>query len=398
MRLQQTFAHVLRSLPARVVKIADIVRWLDLDRSICQRVVMGVRDAKDGLGVLERIPGVRGLEQFVDAAERRGCPKSVAAEARGAIETYAQLVSAAGGSQTRLVDRIGELRATSIPGDRTLPSDEEILRSRRRCFEGAVGLTGATSRARVEIVMIGPASDSRGTDDRVVTASATGMIGVELGPHAMPLTRRSRLAGLTPVPATAQDGTARSSSGLLPQLLLHPFTSDPPPRVTARTVGEWLIQIFENEGASGTPLDIVAGMAFNWTWGTPAPAEGDANFYSVGRVIGPPTRTLVFDLYLHRGITVPKSIGAHVLRPSTQGSLGNARPQSRWYDRVPQEHDLVLLGGTPGSRSSAAYPRIGELTRHLVTAMNWQGVEFNGYRFEVEYPVYDFEYIISAEF
>src|SRR5687768_12214204 len=67
--LQRVFGQLLRHLPARVGKVAEVARWLDLDRSVCQRVVMGVRDATDGLGVLERFPGVRGLEQFIAAAE-----------------------------------------------------------------------------------------------------------------------------------------------------------------------------------------------------------------------------------------------------------------------------------------------------------------------------------------
>jgi hypothetical protein len=87
-----------------------------------------------------------------------------------------------------------------------------------------------------------------------------------------------------------------------------------------------------------------------------------------------------------------------VLRPSTQGSLGNARPDSRWYDRLPQEHDLLLLPGRPGSRGSAAYSQVGPLTQHLVEVMNWQGIDFSGYRLEVEFPLFDFEYVIAAEF
>lgn len=395
--LQRAFAKVLNSFPPRVVKVAEVARWLELDRSICQRVVMGVREAKDPLGVLERFPGVRGLEQFIAAASAKGCSKTVLNGAASATELYAQLVSAAGGSQTRLVDRIGHLRATSISPNRATPSEEEFLRFRKRSFEAAVGITGATSAARVEVLMVGPAEGSRGNDGRVTTVSATGMIGLELAGHAMPLTRRSRLAGLRPVPASS-GGATPPESGLTPQLLLNEFTSQPAPRVTTRTSGEWLIQVFEADRGSMQPFDIVAGLAFDWQWGTPAPAEGDADFYSVGRIIGPPTRTLVFDLYLHRGLPAPKSVAAHVLRPATQGSLGNARPQTRWYDRIPQEHDLTLLGGSVGSRSSEAYPRVSDLTRHLADSMRWQGVEFTGYRLEVEFPLFDFEYVIAAEF
>ena len=40
-------------------------------------------------------------------------------------------------------------------------------------------------------------------------------------------------------------------SGVTPDLLLREFTTDPPPRVTTRTEGEYLIQIFNTENGGG---------------------------------------------------------------------------------------------------------------------------------------------------
>lgn len=413
LQLQTAFEAVLRKMPPRVSKVADVTRWLDLDRSICQRVVTGVRDAADGLGVLERFPGVRGLEQFVAAASDRGCPRTVVDDAAAAIEAYARLVNDAGGSQTRLVDRIGSLRAHRSPQGRPALTTIEQDRLRRTLYESATQLVGMSSAARVEVVVVGPHAGKSSAIDRgdlvggmVTTASATGMIGIEAGPYAMPLTRRSRIAGLKPVPAAAAGGGTRPSSGLTPDMLLKKFTSDPLPRVTTRTDGEWLVHVFETEdlAAAHTPFDVVAGIAFDWPWGTPPArsddfgSEPDANFYSVGRVIGPPTRHLIFDVYLHRGLPAPRSASAHVLRTSSQGSLGNARPRSRWYDRLPLEHDLILLGGEPGDRPSPAYPRLGELTRSLIDSMHWKDVGFVGYRFDVTFPIFDCEYVIAADF
>jgi hypothetical protein len=222
------------------------------------------------------------------------------------------------------------------------------------------------------------------------------MIGVEAAPWAMPLTRRSRLAGLTPVPETTGEGGARPSSGLTPDLLLAPFTSDPPPRVTTRTEGEFLLQVFNTDNGHATPFDIVAAMAFSWPWEDPR--DPSANYFSIGRVIGPPARRLVLDFYLHRSLPAPTSVTAHVLRPGTMGSLGDARPRSRWFDRLPIELDLILLGGAPGTRASPAYPRLGELTGHLLDSMDWGRESFSGYRLEVTWPLFDMEYVIAAEF
>src|SRR5205085_9859096 len=85
-RLQRSFAELLRAIPAPVDGASALSRWLGVDRSICQRLIMGVRDAQDGLGVLERFPGVRGLEQLVAAAQTRGLSADVIAAARQSLQ------------------------------------------------------------------------------------------------------------------------------------------------------------------------------------------------------------------------------------------------------------------------------------------------------------------------
>lgn len=381
---------LLKRLPAGVGKVAQITRWLDLDRSIVQRVVLGVRDGEDGLRVLERFPGVRGLEQFLEALEKRGCPKDLLQEARRALDNYAALVSQAGGSQARLVGQIGKLRSIRTNASKT-PSGIELERARKVTYEGAVGLTGLASEARVEVVIIGP--DASGFEGKVTTVSATGFIGLEAAAYAIPLVRRSRLAGMRPV---AMDTKPANGGGLRPDVLVPGFTSEPMPRVTTRTEGEFVLQTIDTEAAMVEPVDIVAALAFSWNWGEPK--EPDNDFYSVGRVIGTPARRLVFDFYLHRSLPPARAIGAHVLRPGTLGSLGNARPASRWFDAMPHDHDLTLLGGAPGDRTSTAYARLGDLTRHLVQASGWENESFTGYRLELAYPVFDFEYIIAMEY
>lgn len=399
--LQLSFAALLQAAPPDVNTVAEVTRWLDLNRSICQRISAGVREASDGLGVIERFPGVRGTEQFAKAVRRRGAAQDVAEAAERALAEYAALISRAGGSQARLVSQIEMLRVrhnVCAAGDIAPPAPQQ-LRWRRQAYHADVALTGQASTARVELVIVGP--DRGGRGGGVTTASATGMIGVEAAPWAMPLTRRNRLPGLRPVPGRDAAGRLRPAGGVMMDLLLPSFCTDPLPTVTTRTEGETLVQLFApDEIAMREPFDVVAALAFDWRWGHPKPAREDANFYSVGRVIGPPTQRLVFDVYLHDGLLPARSVSAHVLRTGTQGSLGNARPRSRWYDRLPGDVSIELLSGPgrPGGRGSAAYARLGELTTHLVETMGWQDVGFSGYRVEVEYPLFNFEYVIAAEF
>ena len=396
--LRESLNSVLRRLPPGVATVAEVARHLGLNRSICQRVVLGVRDAQDGLGVIERFPGVRGLEQFLEAAVDNGCPAGVAAAARRAVESYARLVSHSGGSQSRLVGRIEAHRGDAPPPDAPAAAPEQLDRWRRLCHEGAVGLTGLSSAARVDLVIVGPAAGGRGrAAGRVTTVNATVMAGIQAAPYAMPLTRRSRLAGLSPVPQRDALGRVGAAGGVTPDLLLRDFTTRPLPRVTTRTEGEMLIQIFDpDRGGDGGPFDVAAALAFGWTWGQPRGPDSD--YYTVGRVIGPPARRLVLDVYLHRGLPPPREVAAHVLRPGATGSLGDARPRARWFDRLPLEHDLTLLAGRPGDRPSDAYPRLGELTRSLVDSMGWAETDFAGYRLEVEYPLFDMEYVVAFEF
>src|SRR5437867_2616781 len=127
------------------------------------------------------------------------------------------------------------------------------------------------------------------------------------------------------------------------------------------------------------------------------PDDPASNIFTIGRGVGIPARRLVVDLYVHHNFPAVRGACAHAFRPGILGALGDAHPRSRWFDRLPVEHDILLLSGAPGDRSIDVYPRIGELTRHVQSAMQWAGQPFTGYRLDIEYPLFDIQYVLQLD-
>lgn len=395
--LQAAFAALLEAFPPRVGSIAEMTRWLDVGRSVCQRVVLGVRDAEDGLEVIERFPGLRGLEQFLDACQRRACAERPLGRARGAFDAYAALIAEAGGSHARLVGEI-EVRRAERSGRAASaePSDRDTERWRRQCYEGFVGLTGLSSAARVEVMLVRPVPGD--PEGRIESAGASGLIGVEALPHAMPLVRMMRVRGTdAATPAdTATIERALTEEGITPGALLRRFTTEPLPTVTTRRDGPLTIQVFNPNGETAAPIDLVASQVFSPE--RRHPAAEDPRIYNVGRVLGVPARALVMDVYLHRSLAAQSIPSSSVIRLGLRGMLGNERPAKRWFDVLPEQPDVVLLGDRLGARHSAAYRRLADLTRYIGDEMDWAGEPWVGYRLEVAYPICDVEYVLSFDF
>ena len=99
-------------------------------------------------------------------------------------------------------------------------------------------------------------------------------------------------------------------------------------------------------------------------------------------------------VYLHRDLPAPASCQAVVLRPGTQGAVGDARPATRWADQLPAEHELT----TPATGATPAYARIGELAEFVRRATSFEADEFASYQLDVAYPLFGMEYVMAFEF
>lgn len=403
-QLRSAFQQLFEGFPGHAKSVAGMTRWLGVGRSACQRIMLGVREQGDPLEVIERFPGVRGFNQFIEAVRKKGVDDGRIAAAVETVKAYEALIGEAGGSHARLVTHIVRNRQAGSAGDgksRRVSEPPAVDDTRRIGFNVARQITGLQCRARVDVHVIRP---TVGDPTLVERASATGFIGIEAADYAMPFVHlTSTFSG-----ESVSNGRSRATHdattslhegvpqrGFTPRILIPEFSSSPPPTITTRDAPGKLVQVFNPEGALRDPTDIVIGTVL-----TPEgehPALSGRPSYTMGTIIGVPMRFLLSDIYMHRSMAQASIPDFGVYRLGFAGAE-NVHPRERWYDRLPDEMNLLHLGPGVGQTSSAAYRRICELSQYLVEEAGWPSEEFVGYRIAVPYPIWGAQYVVWFDF
>lgn len=396
-RLHSESVAFLNGLPAAARNASGLARHLDIDRTTCQRVVFVASRRYPGPELLARVPGVKALQQMTAAARGTKPPidETLATGLDAAIDQFRELISALGGSQSRLARRLdmtGGGQAAAAPA-REPQGDDATARARARLFEVAAELTGRHSECWVAVYVYRPLP---GHPEVVELSRAHGLVGHVARPDAVPLTfhnfttRVEENAG----PTAGQFVSLGNEpvTGRTPDSVLLEFTSDPPPVVSSKQPNEYLVQSIDESAATiGRPVDLM--LATRTTM--PNPALQAPPLEEAWALINFPCRHMLFDIYMHRDLArgcIP-SLDVHLWRPDFAQNKGD-----RWQTRFAEGPTLQLLG--PGIRPAAPpeYPRMADLTRHLFAKVGIDPREFIGFRCQVDYPLWRAGYCVNFDF
>lgn len=398
-RLHAAFRALARSFPEQYSTVTEMSRFLGVGRGVCQRIALALRAEDDPLDILQRFPGLRGMEQFVDAAEVRELDSSHIAAARAALDEYAALIGAAGGSQRRLLASIAnrKLREGAIPDSageshEAAPDDEE---GRAALFHAAQRLIGARCTSRVEVLVL---RVRRENPDELEMIEASVLANVTADASGLPITRIARASSSQGATESERAGLEPGSSvlGISPGAILEHFSSNPLPTVTSRLRSGDFIQVFNPDGRMDTPIDMAVATAMS-----PAamhPRLDNPPIWNCGMVIAMPSRWLLMDVYLERPLAQACVPSMSVMRMGFNGPLGHKYPDDRWYDRFPDAPPVQLLGAGIARRGTRAYARASELASYLFERAGWNPERFLCVRCEVAFPVWDSQYVMTMDF
>lgn len=380
-RIHEQFRVFVERLPLHARNASGLARFLDVDRTTCQRLVFIASRPYTGLDMLERLPGVRGLGRLVEAARRAESPvgADVLEPLEGAINRLEETLAVLGESQAALMRRIAATPPAATVGE------GDPLELRRQLFHSAAALTGRCSESWLAIYAYHP-SPAAGDAPTIDVARVHGLIGHRAKLDAVPLTFHNFGAEESRQAAGFRN-IGEGPAGVLPQ-----FTTHPVPVVSSRQPGEYLVQGIDTDfaGAERT-IDVMLGTlnSIQYPPGNPSGIE------EVWAMINFPVRRMVFDVYLHRDYAracIP-SLDVHLWRPDFAKREGD-----RWQTRFSHGPTLEPLGRGIARAASPAYARHVELTEYLFKKQALDPDEFVGFRCAVEFPIWRTGYCMSFDF
>jgi len=359
-------------------------RHLDLVRPTCQRIVQALGEPEPRPETLINLPGVKGLEQFLDALRGNGADPRAIDLAAAAVQQFAAFLDRVGGSQSKLATRLESNRARPEAGSLEAEAERAAL------FDAAGRVMGRSIETSVSLYIFQPAPDDESMLERML---AHGQIGSRVRPGGMPMV----LSSGNTLTFEQPEGPARllndaPAAGRTQSAILAPFTTRPLPTVTSRGSHGKLVQVIDPDALeSEIEIDIVLGERSRHPM---RDEEGKPTLDEVWTLVNAPTRQLLFDVFLHEKLErrYRPSVDAQMWYPNLS-SPGD----DRWITRFPSQPRLQLLGRGLSQAASQAYARHAHLTAFFFDRLGLDPGRFVGFRCEVAYPIWRAGYRMAFE-
>lgn len=385
-RLHAALNTLVDQLPETAQSGSGMAKHLDIVRNTTQRVMHALRDQSPSALTLIKLPGIKGLEQMLEAMRSAGVSKQLIEIAQAAVGQFEQVIDTLAGSHTKLAARINA--TGSIDTETTLGTVDQ----RRLLFESAIGVTGRSAETSVSMYAFRRSPEN---PDVLQRALASGLLQTTIMPGGMPIVIR---AGDT---LQWDDPESRSfdllddskPEGNTPQALIKEFTTHPLPTVSSQGTSDNLVQVIDPAKLDGPQtIDVITAARSNHPYLDPQ--TGKMTLDEVWSLVNCPTVRLLFDVYLHRDMErqLRPSIDAQLWYPNLTSPGGQ-----RWITRYPSPPRLELLGEGITHAQTNLHPRHRELTALFFDRLGWDPSEFVGFRCEVLYPVWRAGYCMSFQ-
>ena len=374
-KLRDCVAEIVRSLPGRVTKAADLKKTLGLDYKLSWKLFR-IAQCVNPLAAGIHVPSPVGLRNLLKAAGKTGVPAERLDELRQAMGAFDQLVKEHAGDRSSfdaMISVYGECSGAITPN------------YRRDSFRANTHIWGMQAKTQVKCGLF----CSRSNPDRIDGALINGFVHL----------RRMRADTRLVISRTLlTDDLGRAMGGARKPLseehesnegigLIHEFCSRPLPKLRWITEpdgsvsGELENTDVGNQGAltvfTGTVMEAAAvryRSEENWY------QELNAGLYV-------PCESLILDMLIQRDM-----YEAGVVNPQL-ALFGELSPGAS-YPAPAREREMlsvtetpVYLGKGPAAAETEDVPRYTELLHYAFERLGWPQDEFDVYRCRIEYPI-----------
>ncbi len=391
-RLTAELRGLYERLPASARSGVGVARHLGIDRGTGTRFVNVCRKVLPGIEVICQLPGVRGLQQVIEAMEASGHDPKALDAARVAVDQFERLLKRHG-SQTRLIEKISSMHREPNDGEM---GGRSLIEQRRALFEAAAGALGQWASLRTAVHVYRP---TPGSQEKMDQAMLRGLFGYGTRPDAPPYVLQS-FGRNDPPPGHAPTGAVAYRTldgeeirGLVGGTVMERFSSSPPPLLTARGSGQQSVVTVEPNGENGDSQDLVIAHQMIGEWDLPMYDEPPR--HEVSSFIKSPCAALLFDVFLHRSMASRclASLKVYQSSPGLFHALSD-----HWYDQLPHPPRLQLLDPDPEALGSRLYPRHAEMLEEFFSRLGWDMRDYVGFRCEVDYPFWAGFYCITFDY
>ena len=324
--------------------------------------------------LLSLMPGPKALRALIDACHRANRPPSAAVIKgfRAAVDSFEELLLECAGSISQLKRRMAApIAAAGHAVDQSNPELQEAL------FHAARRLAG---RQTETISSIGLYDDVAVAEEELRHVRITGHHAIVARPDGVPMV----VEAFDGVGQQTQDRWQRTPA------LVREFTS-----------AHWTtIDLPRSRGFASRAMEISrsdepSDVCFYTSFPVPHPRTLDNPIEESWFMLYSPTKTLVFDLYLHESIArrCLVSLDIHLWQTSFANS-----PHGKWHTRMPQTPTITQLGRGMNNAESQFHPRHVDITREMFKVADADPAKYIGFRCLEHFPIWRAGYRFELDF
>lgn len=384
-RLLAELRTAINDLPIPTRNAASMARRFKVDRNICQRLLVAIRETTITGRVLQMLPGVESLHALLTAMGRAVETPAQLASAHAALKQFSNLIEELGGSQAALSRR---LDASTPDAEVSLASVDELIDSRFQLFRHGTRVCGQRLAAHVLILLVREAPASAGT--QIEVEAITSYVDRLARPGAMPLVAHFSLLneGEDPVDfGKLPVGRASGASAFIIEEL-----STPGLQTATRHHRSGVVTVVDPDQPGGSPTTVAIGTSVSAYTHPRLESVPVASFTACVRY---PTERLIVDVYVERALATSSvaSLKAYQPNPSRKSNA-----EAFWFDELPLETRLSIIGNSDLSRACDAWNHHVAATDMLFKNWNADRDQFVGYRCDLAYPYWGSEVTCSLDF
>ncbi len=385
--LKSVLRHLVHGFPQAAQTIAGMSKWLEFNRSNCQRILNAVNKSKDGKQVLCDLPGIAGLQEFLTQVSKQSLETQSMLEARSAVAAFDSQIKKYARSHAELKRLLSHKSPSTFDKNQLSAQDK-----REQHYVASKELIGSSIDTLFSCYVLKESDQNKEFLQEVAMISKQNIVRSKASPPFVQFYTRPNPEGFTtPEKITAESRIelGRFHIGVVDEYssegLLSAYASYSP----------------SNSGIVFNDLPDVKSFDATFLFCNPDelanPLEHESKCSSTSISIKNPTKKLVMLVFLEKKLDMRSTVNVGCYSGNQKVEEGKLRSDDMWTERLAEFPELkVLHPDSPGAQVNGTMV-IGEMSDYLFSFANLDKKDFSCYLLEVSYPIWSSTYRIYFE-
>lgn len=388
-QLKSAIRNLISEMPSAAQSIAGMAKWLDANKSTCQRLLNVMHKSHDGLEVIQLVPGIEGISQFIDCAKKKGIDGLLIQEAVKACQTFKHDISAYGRSHSQLKRQLAGLN-NQHQGQYSMTTAEN---NRKVHYDASELLLGESCALTFSAFIVRPNPvDEKCYQELAIVSKQAVNIKQQARPFMQFFSKDS-------LPFVKDPNTYTEKSRVVEQFdlgIVDRFSSSDLKEAYSGYSRASASLVFNNLSDIKIPFD--ATFLFNNPDGAANPLTCDVSTSNHSISIKMPTQRLVFLVFLDKRFDRRSTVSVGCYPNSMQAEREQHSSDEVWNDRFPEFPDLKIVHTLTSVTELTSINTADSMIAYLFDYAQLSRDDFVCYMIDVKYPIWSSTYKIYFEF